>query len=56
MVNSISEKGLRVNYKVEIVNFPASTSEKILAKLDDIIKEKQKILYFMLELVISLIM
>ena len=40
MVNGISEKGLSVNYKVKIVNFPGGTSEKILEKLDVIIKEK----------------
>ena len=40
MVNGISEKGLSVNYKVKTVNFPCSTSEIILEKLDDIIKEK----------------
>ena len=40
MVNGISEKGLSVNYKVKIVNFPGSTSEKILEKVDDLIKEK----------------
>ena len=40
MVNSISEKGLSVNLKVKIVNFPGGTSEKILGKLDEIIKEK----------------
>ena len=40
MVNSISEKGLSVNHKVNIVIFPGSTSEKILEKLDIIIKEK----------------
>ena len=40
MVNGISEKGLSVNHKVKIVNFPRGTSEKILEKLDDIIKEK----------------
>ena len=42
MVNGISEKGLSVNYKVKILNFPGSTSEKILEKLDGIIKEKSK--------------
>ena len=40
MVNDISEKGLSVNLKVKIVNFPGGTSEKILEKLDDIIKEQ----------------
>ena len=40
MVNGISEKGLSVNHKVKIVHFPGGTSEKILEKLDDIIKEK----------------
>ena len=40
MVNGISEKRLSLNHKVKIVNFPGSTSEKILEKLDDIIKEK----------------
>ena len=35
MVNSISEKGLHVNHKVKILNFPGGTSEKILEKLDD---------------------
>ena len=39
-VNDISEKGLSVNHKVKIVNFPGSLCEKILEKLDDIIKEK----------------
>ena len=39
IVNGISEKGLSVNYKVKIVHFPCGTSEKILEKLDDIIKE-----------------
>ena len=41
MVNGISEKGLSVNHKVKIVNFPGSTNEKILEKLDDINKEKR---------------
>ena len=40
MVNGISEKGLSANHKVKIVNFPCGTSEKILEKLDDIIKEQ----------------
>ena len=40
MVYGISEKGLSVNHKVKIVHFPSGTSEKILEKLDDIIKEK----------------
>ena len=40
MVNDISEKGLSVNLKVKLVNFPGGTSEKILEKLDDIIKEQ----------------
>ena len=40
MVNGISEKGISVNLKVKIVNFPGGTSEKILEKLDDIIKEQ----------------
>ena len=39
MVNGISEKGLRVNHKVKVVNFPGGTSEKILEKLDGMIKE-----------------
>ena len=39
IMNGISEEGLSVNYKVKIVNFPGSTCEKILEKLDDIIKE-----------------
>ena len=46
MVNGISENGLIVNYKEKIVNFPGSTSEKILEKLDDIIKEKPEDLIF----------
>ena len=37
LVNGSSEKGLSVNHKVKIVNFPGSKSEK---KLDDIIKEQ----------------
>ena len=40
MVNDISEKSLSVNHKVKIVNFPGGTSEKILEKLDVILKEK----------------
>ena len=40
MVNGISEKALSVNHKVKIVNFLDGTSEKILEKLDEIIKEK----------------
>ena len=40
MVNGISEKGLSVNHKVKIVKFPDGASEKILEKLDDIIKEE----------------
>ena len=40
MVNGISKTGLSVNYKVKVVNFPGGTSEKILEKLDVIIKEK----------------
>ena len=40
MINGTSEKGLSVNQKLKIVNFPGGTSRKILEKLDDIIKEK----------------
>ena len=40
IVNGISKTGLSVNYKVKVVNFPGGTSEKILEKLDVIIKEK----------------
>ena len=40
MENGISEKGLCVNHKVKIVNLLGGTSEKILEKLGDIIKEK----------------
>ena len=40
MVNGISEKRLSVKHNVKIVRFPGDTSEKILEKLDDIIKEK----------------
>ena len=40
MINGISEKGVSVNHKEKIVNFPGATTEKILKKLDDIIKEK----------------
>ena len=40
IVNGISEKGLIVNHKENIVNFPGGTSEKILEKLVDIIKKK----------------
>ena len=40
MVNGIYEKGLSVNHKVKIVNFPGGRSEKILEKQDDIIKEQ----------------
>ena len=40
MVNGIFEKGISVNHKVKIVNFPSGTSEKILEKLDNIIKEQ----------------
>ena len=40
MVNGISEKRLSFNHKVKIVNSPGGTSEKILEKLDVIIKEK----------------
>ena len=40
MVNGISKKGLSVNYKVKIMNFPCGTNEKILEKLNDMIKEK----------------
>ena len=40
MVNGISEKGLSVNHKVKFVNSPGGTSEKILEKVDVIIKEK----------------
>ena len=40
VVNGIYEKGLSVNHKVKIVNFPGGRSEKILEKQDDIIKEQ----------------
>ena len=46
MVNGISGKGLSVNYKVKIVNFPGSTNEMILEELDDIIKGKPEDLIF----------
>ena len=28
MVNGISEKGLSVNHKIKIINFPGGTSER----------------------------
>ena len=40
LIDGISEKGLSVNHKVKIVNFPGGTSEQILEELDDITKEK----------------
>ena len=40
MGNGFSEKSFSVNHKVNIVNFPGVTSEKLLEKLDVIIKEK----------------
>ena len=40
MVYDISEKGLCVNHKVKIGNFTRGTSDKVLEKLDDIIKER----------------
>ena len=40
MVNGISEKGLSLDHKVKILNFLVGTSEKILGKLDGIIKEQ----------------
>ena len=40
IVNGVSEKGLSVNCKAKILNFLGGTSEKILKKLDDIIKEQ----------------
>ena len=40
MVNGISKKSLSVNHKVKIGNFLGRTSEMILEKLDDIIKER----------------
>ena len=46
MVNGVSEKGLSGNYKVKILKLPGSTSEKILEKLNDIIKEKPEDLIF----------
>ena len=39
-VNCLSEKGLSVNHKVKIMNLLVGTSEKILEKLNDIIKEQ----------------
>ena len=45
MVNGISEKGLSVNYKVKIVNFRGSTSEKIQENLDNLIKEKTDLIF-----------
>ena len=36
IVNGISEKGLNVNQKVEIVNFQGGTCEKVLERLNDI--------------------
>ena len=39
-------RDLSVNYNVKIVNFPGSTSEKTLKKLDDIIKQKPEDLVF----------
>lgn len=39
MVNGSSERGLSVNHKVRIVNFPGGEIEKFLQKLDDKIKE-----------------
>ena len=40
MVYVISEKGLDVSHKVKFATFPIGTSQKILEKLYDIIKEK----------------
>ena len=56
MENCISERGLNVDQKVKIVNFPGGTSEKIMEKLDDIIKEKPSDLIVHVELILSLIM
>ena len=49
MVNGISEKGLNVNQKTNIVNFPGGTSKKILEKLDEIINEQPDDLIFHVE-------
>ena len=49
MVNGISEKGLNVNQKINIVNFPGGTSKKILGKLDEIINEQPDDLIFHVE-------
>ena len=40
MVNGVSERGLSLDHKVKILNFLVGTSEKILGKLDGIIKEQ----------------
>ena len=40
MVNGTSEKGLNVNHKEKIANFPGDTSKTFLEKPDYIIKEK----------------
>ena len=54
MLNDISENVLSNNHKVKIVNFPGDTNEKILGKLDNLIKQNPDDL--MLELMMSLIM
>ena len=40
MLNGTSEKGLSRAHNVKVTNFPGRTSDKIVEKLDDLIKDK----------------
>ena len=40
MLNGLHEKGLSMNHKVKVKNYPGGTSETILDNIDDIVKNK----------------
>ena len=40
MLNGISEKGLSRAHNVKVTNFPGDTSDKIVEKFDELIKDK----------------
>ena len=40
MLNGLHEKGLSMNHKVKVKNYPGGTSEKILDNIDEIVKNK----------------
>ena len=49
MLHRISEKGLSRHHNVKVTSFTCGTSDKIVEKLDDLIKDKLSDWLFILE-------